>query len=808
MPEIRFPGLATGIDTGELVKQLVEVESRRLKAKQEEVSGEQIKSDALSELQSKLTTYRTNIRKLSDSSQLRGFNTSTSDSDFITASASYSASEGSHSIQVKQLATTDRWVHDGLKYATTYVKDSAENGVLILSYNNEEMVIQTTDTTTLEDLADLINNDSDNPGITASVLQFDAGDDQVYHLVLGGEDSGSDYQIKINDSNTEVHAADSTLEYDSENAGVTTKIADLDSFSGTIESGSTDDRIRIQGNQHNGTAVDSYFDVTQYTTIEDLLGEIEEAFGDSVTATFSEGIIKVTDNINGTSSLSLTLTFTAGTGSDAAITLPTFTQTTQGGSTVASLASLASSTFTETQSAQDSMIKVDGYPSTTDTAEVQILNSSQDATGGTYTLSFNGETTATLDYNDPIGDVETALNNLSTIAAVGGVTVSGAPPDDSGTDMTITFLDTAGNVNQITMSSSLTPGTHALSTQTEGNNGWISRSTNTVNDIIAGVTLSLHDDTYNSDTTNYDSIEITLTRDTEQLKEKLDTMIASYNDVIKFIQEKSEYDSETKTAPVLYGEYSITTIKGQIENPLILAAGGFTTDDSFAMPNDIGLTINSDDMLELDTNTFDDALIDDYRGVLALIGAMKSGSSSGDDAAYIKFYEAGNHTQGGDYDIRILGTNGGPITSVEIKTTDEDWSEARTVDSSNFDGNYVTTDSEFDDNGNPLYSENGLSFTVDLDQLDLATHLEATIHVKHGFAGETKDNLDDILAYNGRIPFAKESISDHIELLNEQIRDEQERVEAFENRQILKFARLEKTLQMINQQMSGLKMLG
>jgi len=91
MAEIRFPGLATGIDTTEIVRQLVEVESRTLRARQEEKAGEQLKSEVLTELQTKLTAFRTKIRALSDSGLLRSFNSSTSDSDIMTASANSNA---------------------------------------------------------------------------------------------------------------------------------------------------------------------------------------------------------------------------------------------------------------------------------------------------------------------------------------------------------------------------------------------------------------------------------------------------------------------------------------------------------------------------------------------------------------------------------------------------------------------------------------------------------------------------------------------------------------------------------------------
>jgi len=613
MPQIRFPGLATGIDTGEIVRQLVEVESRSLRAKEEEKADQQIRSETLSELQTKLTAFRTKIRALADNTKLQAFNSATSDSDFITASANYNASEGSHSIQVKQLATTDRWVHDGLKYTTSYVKDPGENGVFILSYNHQEMVIQTTDTTTLEDLAALINNDADNPGITASVLNYDAGNDQVYHLVLSSQDSGGDYQISINSSNTEVHTADSTLQHNAENAEVTTKISELDSFSGTIESGSTADQIRVQGNQHDSTAVDYYFDVTQYTTIEDLLAEIEDAFSGSATATYSDGQITLTDDFSGTSSMTLTLTFIPGTDSTASITLPTFSQTTQGGSTDASLASLASSTFTETQSAQDAKIRVDGYPpDSAAIAEVQHLTNSDRATGGHFHLTYDGYTTGEIDRRANTDTIQAALELLPNVNT-GDIIVSGDKLDKDGGGTTVfTFLDTAGDVSLLSIDTSAmtSEGTHVMSEYTQGDDGrrWISRSTNTIDDVLAGVTLNLHDDTYNTTTSTYDSIEVTLTRNTEALKDKLNEMIEAYNEIVTFLQEKADYDPETKTAPILYGEHSITTIRNQIKNPFVLAAGGFTSDDTFTMPKNIGLTINTDGLLELDGNEFDEAL--------------------------------------------------------------------------------------------------------------------------------------------------------------------------------------------------------
>jgi flagellar hook-associated protein 2 len=794
MPEIRFPGLATGIDTGEMVKQLVEVESRRLRAKEEERADQQIKSDTLGDLQSKLNAFRTKMRALSDSGLLRSFNSASGDTDIMTASANSNAFEGNHSIQIKQLATTDRWVHDGFEFK----EDLVGEGTFIYSYNNEETSVTTTAGTTLEDLVGLINNDSDNPGVNASLLLYDDGNDGVYHLVLSGQDSGSDYTISINGSSTEVWQASSAFTYNSENAVTTNKIIDLDQFGeNPLEGGEV---IAITGTDRYGNAITPLnIPLTSNTKISHILAEIEDAFGGNVKATFDNGVIYVTDGTSGASELLVILTYNPD-GSAATLTLPNMAFLKEGGATTADLTGFTVSDFTRTQAAQDSMIKVGGYPSVTPVAEIQTLSTTVVALGTeTFKLTYDGYETSDILVSSGIAGIQAALDALANVNA-GDITVGGTGLGAVG-DTTFTFTDSAGNVPLIVLDDSGLSGTHSISQTTPGQLDWIKRSTNAVSDVISGVTISLHDDTYNSVTTNYDSVDLTLTRDTEALKEKLNEMVSAYNEIVTFLQENADYDPETKTAPVLYGDYSITTIRSQLKNPFILAAGGFTSQDSFAMPKDIGLTINNDDMLELDSTDFDEAVSDDYLGVLALIGAMKTGSSDSED---IKYYSSGTYTEGGQYNVKVT-VSGGAITEAKIWTSDETESEARTVDAENIDGNTVTANSEFDDSGNPLYPENSLTFTVDLTQ---SGTLEAMLYIQYGFAGEVKDNLDDILTYNGRIPVSKKTISDYIDRLNDQIESEQARLEKFEDRLVLKFARLERTLQTINQQMAGLNMLG
>ena len=325
---------------------------------------------------------------------------------------------------------------------------------------------------------------------------------------------------------------------------------------------------------------------------------------------------------------------------------------------------------------------------------------------------------------------------------------------------------------------------------------WISRSSNTIDDVISGVTLHLHDDTYNG--TSYDSIEVNLTRDTEALKEKINEMITTYNSSVLFIQDKTKFDPDGKTRGILSTEYNVMSVWSQMKLPFITSTGGFGSQDTFTSPADIGLKLDADGMLELDSTVFDQAVVEDYNGVLALIGANKTGDSTSDT---IKFYSANKFTAAGQYEVRVYG-NGSAITSAQIRQAGETWRDAT------FTGSTVTGNSTFDDNGNPVYAENSLQFTVDVSQTS-GTPLASTLYVKQGFAGAAFDVLNTNLdSMDGSIPITTKAIDLSIKNQNERIEEEKTRLEAERQRLVERFARLEKALQLIQRQMNSVTSMG
>lgn len=103
------------------------------------------------------------------------------------------------------------------------------------------------------------------------------------------------------------------------------------------------------------------------------------------------------------------------------------------------------------------------------TSEVQTVTITGTPTGGDFTLTFDGETTAGIAYNAVASAVQSALEALSNLAP-GEVTVSGGPGPD--TPYTVTFDDAIGNVPQMTADGGgLTGGSSPNVTVTTGTPG-------------------------------------------------------------------------------------------------------------------------------------------------------------------------------------------------------------------------------------------------------------------------------------------------------------------------------------------------
>ena len=167
----------------------------------------------------------------------------------------------------------------------------------------------------LEAIRDRINGSSglQAAGVGASIVTSGKGDQTTYSLQIDGtqafEDSGNILQTLgiLKQGYSDVSGVTGGVQNTTGGSAVSagTLLTDIDGYN-TFTSG---DSITIQGTGHSGGEIGStVFTITQDSTVADLLGAIETAFGGEVTASVDgNGAIVVEDNLAGDSSLSLTL---------------------------------------------------------------------------------------------------------------------------------------------------------------------------------------------------------------------------------------------------------------------------------------------------------------------------------------------------------------------------------------------------------------------------------------------------------------------------------------------------------------------
>ena len=129
----------------------------------------------------------------------------------------------------------------------------------------------------------------------------------------------------------------------------------------------------------------------------------------------------------------------------------------------------------------------------------------------------------------------------------------------------------------------------------------ITRSSNTVDDLILGVSLTLNKVDKEGESTN-----VNITQSTEGILEDIQAMVESYNSLINNINEATKYDSETGLAGTFQGVREITSITTEL-NKII---NGVSKDGKSL--TDFGITLTKDGLLTLDSSILNDMINNNF----------------------------------------------------------------------------------------------------------------------------------------------------------------------------------------------------
>lgn len=350
---------------------------------------------------------------------------------------------------------------------------------------------------------------------------------------------------------------------------------------------------------------------------------------------------------------------------------------------------------------------------------------------------------------------------------------------DTGADNTITIddgqttLDGTGGTVDFT-SATFTEGQTARNAELRLDGypaaDWIERSSNTVSDLIDGVTLTL---------TGTGDATATVGTDTESIKETIDAFVAAYNDAIAAIEAETYYDAETEEAGILLGDYSVRLIRSQLEGWVIGRATGFEDgEDAFVLPGQIGIELDGDGLMTLDESTLDDALAEDFEAVVRLLSSNLTGVS---DSQYVTYYGSLSMlTKAGVYEVEADFDGGGTVTAGRIRLSGESVWRSMTVD-----GNYLIGVS-----GN---SEDSLAIRAIWD--GASSTQSAEVRVRQGFAASLEDALEGMMdSETGVLELEEGHNRSLIDSIDDSIEREEARLAIIENRLTQQFSRLEALL--------------
>jgi flagellar hook-associated protein 2 len=286
----------------------------------------------------------------------------------------------------------------------------------------------------------------------------------------------------------------------------------------------------------------------------------------------------------------------------------------QGSSSDTNTLALLSATTTATAGSHTVSVQQLAQTST----EASSAVAATDALSGSFTLHIGSGSSQTV-FIDPSNNTIAGLAATVNQAGI-GITAS-IVTDSSGSRLSL-ISQTSGAAGQISIdSNSLSDATTGPISLIAGQPGQDAKFTvdgiqttsasNTITGAISGVTMQLLG-------TSANTVQVEIDNDTSSVTSALSTLVKDYNAVVSALSAQEGKDASGKAEP-LFGSPIISQLQQMLSDALNTPSA-----TSLTSPTQIGLSLNSNGTLSLDTDRLTTALNNNYSGVQALFQNSKS----------------------------------------------------------------------------------------------------------------------------------------------------------------------------------------
>ena len=203
----------------------------------------------------------------------------------------------------------------------------------------------------------------------------------------------------------------------------------------------------------------------------------------------------------------------------------------------------------------------------------------------------------------------------------------------------------------------------------------ISKPSNTVTDVVQGVTLNLLQQSPSGVST-----VLNVSNDGSSVQSAVQDFVSAYNDLTSTLSSLTAYDPSTQKGGILVGDSSVRTIQTQLRSVLNTHITGLN--GSYSYLSDIGVSFQLDGTLSLDTSKLQTALNTNPNDIAGLFSTLGKASDS-----LVSYTSATDKTKAGSYDVNVtqLATQGyqDGLTTSALANTGGTFTTPFVIDSNN-----------------------------------------------------------------------------------------------------------------------------
>jgi flagellar hook-associated protein 2 len=192
MATISAAGIGSGLEVESIISSLMEIEQIPLQNLQVKAGDLLTQISAYGSLRSALATFQDSASALSSTDSFNFFTASSGNEEAYTATADNDAAAGSYSISVDNLAAAHKLGSTAsIASSSTLIGNTGDQMTITIGTESFTLDIGAR---SLSSIQDLINEATDNVGVTAGIVQES---DTSVHLVLTSENTGLANEISV-----------------------------------------------------------------------------------------------------------------------------------------------------------------------------------------------------------------------------------------------------------------------------------------------------------------------------------------------------------------------------------------------------------------------------------------------------------------------------------------------------------------------------------------------------------------------------------------------------------------------------------